>query len=168
MRDALGKAKQRLACEIDSYSTLPGEPIAADPWVVSSLLQKSIRRGETEIAQRAALTFRKLRGSAILRRSDVRCGAHYGLMSDIARGLRRATRRHSDETRCDLRGEYLSTKTPRDCLLGLRLFGPEAIINQAAVTRGRVDRWPEDTSRKCHVQHLAEAQLRAGNQGSPQ
>jgi hypothetical protein len=43
-------------------------PIAVDPWVVSSLLQKSIRRGETEIAQRAALTLFKLKGSAIWRR----------------------------------------------------------------------------------------------------
>ena len=42
------------------------------------------------------------------------------------------------------------------------------IINQAGVARGRVDRCPEDTSRKCHVQHLAEAPLKAGNQGSPQ
>jgi hypothetical protein len=72
------------------------------------------------------------------------------------------------KTRCDLRGEYLSTKTTRHCLLGLRLFGPDAIINQAAVARDRVDRWPEDTSRKCHVQHLAEAPLRTGNQESPQ
>jgi hypothetical protein len=42
--------------------------IAADPWIVSSLLQKSIRRGESEIAQRAALTLFKSRGSAIWRR----------------------------------------------------------------------------------------------------
>jgi hypothetical protein len=44
------------------------ELIVADPWIVSSLLQKSIRRGEVEIAQRAALTLFKLRGSAIWRR----------------------------------------------------------------------------------------------------
>src|SRR5438105_1039427 len=68
MRDALGAAKGRLAREIDSNSALPNKPIAADPWIVSSLLQKSIRRGETEIAQRAALTLLKLRGSAIWRR----------------------------------------------------------------------------------------------------
>jgi hypothetical protein len=68
MRDALREAKQRLACEIDSYSVPTAKLIAADPWVVSSLLQKSIRRGETQIAQDAAFTLMKLRGSAIWRR----------------------------------------------------------------------------------------------------
>ena len=68
MRDVFGEAKQRLAREIDSHSALAEKPIAADPWVISSLLQKSIRRSETEIAQRAALTLVKLRGSAIWRR----------------------------------------------------------------------------------------------------
>ena len=71
MRDALGAAKQRLAREIDSHSALSCSSIAADPWVISSLLQKSIRRGEIEIARRAALTFFKLKGSAIWRRLTV-------------------------------------------------------------------------------------------------
>jgi hypothetical protein len=71
MRDALSAAKHRLAREIDSKLTFPAAPIAADPWVISSLLQKSIRRGETEIAQRAALTFFKLKGTAIWRRLTV-------------------------------------------------------------------------------------------------
>ena len=71
MRDVFGEAKQRLAREIDSHSALVEKPIAADPWVVSSLLQKSIRRSETEIAGRAALTFVKLKGSAIWRRLTV-------------------------------------------------------------------------------------------------
>jgi len=68
MRDALREAKQRLACEIDSYSVPTSRLIAADPWVVSSLLRKSIRRGETQIAQDAAFTFIKLNGAAIWRR----------------------------------------------------------------------------------------------------
>jgi hypothetical protein len=71
MRDALGAAKHRLAREIESNAPLPEKPIAADPWIVSSLLQKSIRRGEIEIARRAALTFFKLKGSAIWRRLTV-------------------------------------------------------------------------------------------------
>jgi hypothetical protein len=71
MRDVFGEAKHRLAREIDSHSAPAEKPIAADPWVVSSLLQKSIRRGETEIARRAALTFVKLKGSAIWRRLTV-------------------------------------------------------------------------------------------------
>jgi hypothetical protein len=68
MHDALDGAKQRLACEIESNFVLQSKPIAADPWVISSLLQKSIRRGEVEIAQRAALTFWKFKGAAIRRR----------------------------------------------------------------------------------------------------
>jgi hypothetical protein len=68
MRDALCATKHRLAREIDSYSAVACKPIPADPWVISSLLQKSIRRGETEIAQRAAPTLFKLKGAAIWRR----------------------------------------------------------------------------------------------------
>jgi hypothetical protein len=68
MRDAFGPARQWLACELDSHSPLPIKPIVADPWVISSLLQKSIRRGETEIAQRAALALVQLKGAAIWRR----------------------------------------------------------------------------------------------------
>src|SRR5689334_4710258 len=68
MRDAFGPARQRLACGMDSHLDLAIKPIVADPWVISSLLQKSIRRGETDIARRSALTFCKLKGSAIWRR----------------------------------------------------------------------------------------------------
>jgi replication-associated recombination protein RarA len=68
MRDALCKAKQRLACEMDSHSVPTTRLIAADRWVISSLLQKSIRRGETQIAQDAAFTLVKLNGAAIWRR----------------------------------------------------------------------------------------------------
>jgi hypothetical protein len=71
MRDALGAAKLRLAREMDSHSDLSCSSIAADPWIISSLLQKSIRRGEIEIARRAALTFFKVKGSAIWRRLTV-------------------------------------------------------------------------------------------------
>ena len=71
MRDVFGEAKQRLTREINSNSALAEKPIATDPWVVSSLLQKSIRRSELEIAQCAAFTFFKLRGSAIWRRLTV-------------------------------------------------------------------------------------------------
>lgn len=67
MRDLLGDARQRLVREIDTHSAPLCEPIVANSWIVSSLLQKSIRRGEVEIAQRAALTLFKLRGSAIWR-----------------------------------------------------------------------------------------------------
>ncbi|TPQ31537.1 hypothetical protein C2U70_23860 [Bradyrhizobium guangdongense] len=39
-----------------------------DAWIANSLLQKSIRRGEVETAQRAAMTFLRSRGPAIWRR----------------------------------------------------------------------------------------------------
>lgn len=90
MRDVFGEAKQRLAREIDSHSALAEKPIAADPWVVSSLLQKSIRRGETEITGRAALTFVKLKGSAIWRRlmviafEDIGIGSVGALIMTVA------------------------------------------------------------------------------------
>ena len=68
MPTALADAKRRLASNFvpDAPSSL--EPILADPWVVSSLLQKSIRRGDGEVAQRAAHTLFKSKGSAIWRR----------------------------------------------------------------------------------------------------
>jgi hypothetical protein len=43
-------------------------PLKLDPWATSSLLQKAIRRGETELAQRAARAFHKYRGNSIWRR----------------------------------------------------------------------------------------------------
>ena len=68
MREVLSGSLRRLANQIDPQSALPTEPIDADPYVVSSLLQKSICRGERQIAERAALTFFKMRGSSIWRR----------------------------------------------------------------------------------------------------
>jgi hypothetical protein len=99
MRDLLGDARQRLAREIDTYSAPPLEPIVADPWIVSSLLQKSIRRGETEIAERAALTLFRLRGSAIWRRfmviafEDVGIGSVDAVMMAVAAGSDAALRK---------------------------------------------------------------------------
>ena len=90
MRDALGAAKHRLAREIDSHSALACKPIPADPWVISSLLQKSIRRSETDIAQRAALTFFQLKGTAIWRRlmviafEDIGIGSVDALTTTVA------------------------------------------------------------------------------------
>jgi len=90
MRDVLGAAKHRLAREIDSYSSPTIKPIVADPWVISSLLQKSIRRGETDIAKRSAVTFLKLKGSAIWRRlmvvafEDIGIGSVEALIMTVA------------------------------------------------------------------------------------
>ena len=68
------------------------EPIVADPWIVSSLLQKSVRRGEIEIAQRASLTLFRSRGSAIWRRflviafEDVGIGSIEAVTMTVAAG----------------------------------------------------------------------------------
>src|SRR5271157_3172398 len=43
-------------------------PLAIDPWVASSLLQKAIRRGDADLAERAAVTLHRLRGKGIWRR----------------------------------------------------------------------------------------------------
>jgi hypothetical protein len=99
MRDLLGDARQRLAREIDTHSAPLCEPIVADSWIVSSLLQKSIRRGEVEIAQRAALTLLKLRGSAIWRRfmviafEDVGIGGVDAVTITVAAGSDAALRK---------------------------------------------------------------------------
>jgi replication-associated recombination protein RarA len=67
MSGPLAEAKHRLPVDLDREPPI-FEPLVADQWVVKSLLQKSIRRGEVEIAQRAALTFLSQKGSAIWRR----------------------------------------------------------------------------------------------------
>lgn len=68
MPTALSEAKQKLALNFDHGDPSSLKPIPADPWVLTSLLQKAIRRGETEIAKRAANTLFALKGSAIWRR----------------------------------------------------------------------------------------------------
>jgi MgsA AAA+ ATPase C terminal len=67
MSDALSPARDRLTIDLDREPSI-FEPLIADQWVVKSLLQKSIRRGEVDIAQRAALTFLAQKGSALWRR----------------------------------------------------------------------------------------------------
>ena len=65
---ALTESKQRFAREFVSGRKFGIEPLLADQWVVISLLQKSIRRGEVATAQRAAFTLFAQKGSAIWRR----------------------------------------------------------------------------------------------------
>jgi replication-associated recombination protein RarA len=67
MSDALAEAKEKFSSRLDHSGTVL-EPFLADQWVIKSLLQKSIRRGEVEVAQRAAVTFLGQKGSAIWRR----------------------------------------------------------------------------------------------------
>jgi len=81
MQDLLEDARERFKTAIADHVTSDCGSVAADPWIISSLLQKSIRRGETEIAQRAALTFVALKGSAIWRRLMVIAFEDVGIAS---------------------------------------------------------------------------------------
>ena len=92
MPNALVEAKKRLASNFNHADPSIFEPILADPWVISSLLQKSIRRGDGDIAQRAAHTLFKLKGSAIWRRlmviafEDIGVGSPDVLVMTVAAG----------------------------------------------------------------------------------
>jgi hypothetical protein len=68
MSDPLADIRRRLVQDIGQSQRAEFGPLSADPWVVISLLQKSIRRGESETAQRAALTYVTVKGTAIFRR----------------------------------------------------------------------------------------------------
>jgi MgsA AAA+ ATPase C terminal len=68
MDDALIQTKHRFAEELVHDRKGDIEPLLADQWVIISLLQKSIRRGEAETAQRAAFTLFAQKGYAIWRR----------------------------------------------------------------------------------------------------
>jgi hypothetical protein len=121
MQDALGGAKQRLACEIDSNFVLQTKPIAADPWVISSLLQKSIRRGETEIAQRTAFTFFHLKGAAVWRRlmviafEDIGIGSVDALTKTVAAAGDSAWRKsHGGDVRLAVYLAGLLADAPKD------------------------------------------------------
>ena len=121
MHDALDGAKQRLACEIDSNLLLQTKPIAADPWVISSLLQKSIRRGEIEIAQRAAFTFFQFKRAAIWRRlmviafEDVGIGSVDALTTIVAAAGDSAWRKsHGGDLRLAAYLAGLLAQAPKD------------------------------------------------------
>jgi hypothetical protein len=121
MRDALSAAKQRLAREMDSYSAQVTNSIAVDQWVVSSLLQKSIRRNERELAERAAFTFFKLKGSAIWRRlmviafEDVGIGSVDALTATVAAAGDSAWRKnHGGDLRLAAYLAGLLAEAPKD------------------------------------------------------
>jgi hypothetical protein len=120
MRDTLGAARQWLAREIDSKSALPSKPIAADPWVVSSLLQKSIRRSDTNIAQLAAFTFFKLKGGAmatplVIAFEDIGIGSIDALtMTTAAAGDSAWRKNHGDDLRLAAYLAGLLAEAPKD------------------------------------------------------
>ena len=101
MAEAFANIKRRLSREIDCDCRPETVLLKADPWIVSSLLQKSIRRGETEIAQQATLTFLALKGSAIWRRlmviafEDIGAGSADLLAATVAAGTDSAWRKET-------------------------------------------------------------------------
>jgi len=84
MDDALAEAKTRFSKKFVPGQNLDIEPLIADQWVMISLLQKSIRRGEVATAQRAAFTLFAQKGSAIWRRFMVIAFEDVGVASPDA------------------------------------------------------------------------------------
>jgi hypothetical protein len=82
MDEAFESVKQSFAREIKSELPGAARPLMADPWIVSGVLQKSIRRGETELVQRAALTLLTLKASALWRRLMVIASEDIGAGSE--------------------------------------------------------------------------------------
>lgn len=68
MKHALNQHQEQAADLIASASIDSPPALLADKWIVSSALQKAIRRSEVETAQRAALGFYQLAGADIWRR----------------------------------------------------------------------------------------------------
>jgi len=68
MRDMFPRFGEPSVNGEDLVSSTTPRPLAIDPWVASSLLQKAIRRGDADLAERAAITLRRLRGKGIWRR----------------------------------------------------------------------------------------------------
>jgi hypothetical protein len=67
----LNNTREQLADEIFGYREPIPAPLNISPWLAMSLLQKAIRRGETETAQRAAATLLLIAPDRLWRR----CGA---------------------------------------------------------------------------------------------
>jgi len=67
----LSNAREQLADEIFAYREPTFSPLKISPWLAMSLLQKAIRRGEREFAQRAAATLLLIAPDRLWRR----CGA---------------------------------------------------------------------------------------------
>lgn len=67
----LNNAREQLADEIFAHREPNPSPLKISPWLAMSLLQKAIRRGERELAQRAAATLLLIAPDRLWRR----CGA---------------------------------------------------------------------------------------------
>jgi hypothetical protein len=68
MRDLFSGIGQLESGDRHLFSSPIPQPLAVDPWIASSMLQKSIRRGDADLAERAAITLHGLRGKGAWRR----------------------------------------------------------------------------------------------------
>lgn len=68
-RVILNNAREQLAAEIFAYREPKPAPLKISPWLAISLLQNAIRRGESELAQRAAATLLLIAPERLWRRS---------------------------------------------------------------------------------------------------
>jgi hypothetical protein len=165
MRDALDAAKQRLAREIDSKSALPSKPIAADPWVVSSPLQKSIRRGERELTRRAAFTIFHLKGAAVWRRlmviafEDVGIGSIDALTTTVAAAGDSAWRKsHGGDLRLVAYLAGLLAEAPKDRSLPLYALDKHTRLGREAIWRFACE---NDSARACLARFVPASKRRS-------
>ena len=108
MFDPLSYSKEGFAAILSRFKLDQPEPIRADPWITSSILQKSIRRGETGIAERAAEHRQIQRGFVVRRRVEHRrCGdaADGGCLSTMSAYFRSPCPMAEPTTRASHRSE---------------------------------------------------------------
>ena len=100
MHDPVSAVGAPVASESRPSSSLPSEPLNIDPWVTSSLLQKAIRRGEADLAERAAIRLFRLRARA----SGAASLSSHSRMSASVRFNLSSTRRRPQPTPKRVRG----------------------------------------------------------------
>lgn len=121
MDDKLHNARNSIEIDLTLSEIMQISPLDANSWVLSSLLQKSIRRNETFIAGRAALTYVALKGSAIWRRlmviafEDVGAGSTDALAKTVAAAIDPAWRKNvGGNTRVAVHVARMLAGAPKD------------------------------------------------------
>lgn len=93
MRGVFSTARQHLEQAVAASPQPNSQPLAADKWIVASTLQKAIRRGDADLAERAALTYLGMQGASVWRRlqviafEDVGAGSADALVMTVAASL---------------------------------------------------------------------------------
>ncbi|MGE5548246.1 MAG: hypothetical protein ACM33T_15175 [Solirubrobacterales bacterium] len=71
MKGVFITARQQLEQAVALLPQPTFQPLPADQWIVASTLQKAIRRGDADLAERAALTYLGMQGASVWRRLQV-------------------------------------------------------------------------------------------------